>query len=186
MCSVIRLQSCDRMAVSPERIRWIPRIGGPQKADTPDLIIRIKEDYSALHERDRWLPALPLSSFAPSTFLAFHLSPICHEGCGINELMFLPGQGSVLSLGILISWCQSGVRVSHWHLVKAKKRAEWKRDEDVYMTHHILDCNTATAVYTWGCGGVNSITVYTKHVVHNVAMWAILATTDINQYQTQK
>lgn len=167
MCSVIGLQSCDRMAVSLERIRWIPRIGGPQKADTPDLIIRIKEDYSALHERDRWLPALPLSSFPSSTFLASNLSPICHEGCGINEWMFLPGQRGVLSLGILIAWCQSGVRVSYWHLINVKKRAEWKWEEEVYMTHIILDCNKATVVYVWGCGSVNRA-AYTQSMLYTM------------------
>lgn len=39
--------------VSLERIRWIPRRRGPQKADTPDLIISLKEDYLALRERER-------------------------------------------------------------------------------------------------------------------------------------
>lgn len=46
----IRLQC---RPVSPERIRWIPRRRGPQKADTPDLIISFKEEYSALRERER-------------------------------------------------------------------------------------------------------------------------------------
>lgn len=156
MRSVIGLQSCDRMAVSPERIRWIPRIGGPQKADTPDLIIRFKEDYSAPHERDRWLPALSLSSFPSSTFLALQLFTFCQEGCRINEWTFLPGQWGVLSLDVLVAGCQSGVRVSHWHLVKGKKRAGWIRAEEVYMTHHIMmDCNTVTVVYAWVCDSVN-------------------------------
>ncbi len=164
MRSVIGLQSCDRMAVSPERIRWIPRIGGPQKADTPDLIICFKEDYSALHEWDRWLPALPPSFFTSSPFLALHLFSFCHEGCGINEWMLLPGQGGVLSLNVLVAGCQSGVRVSHWHLVKGKKRAKWKRAEAVFMTMSHNDWLQYSHCSVWQC---QQCSIHTQHVVHN-------------------
>lgn len=69
--------------VSLEKIRWIPRRRGPQKADTPDLIISFKEDYSALREREKEAVGSPLSFFPIQLFLepCFLILFPCHIPC---------------------------------------------------------------------------------------------------------
>ncbi len=78
--------------------------------------------------------------------------------------MLLPGQGGVLSLNVLVAGCQSGVRVSHWHLVKGKKRAKWKRAEAVSMTMSHNDWLQYSHCSVWQC---QQCSIHTKHVVHN-------------------